>query len=349
MTRLWLDGCLDFFHYGHGRALLQAKKLGSSLVVGVHSDEEVTHHKGVPVMNLAERCLAASCCKWVDQVVPYAPYVTELPWLDKYDCDYVVHGDDVTTDANGEDCYRIAKAANRFKLVKRTEGISTTELLQRILVPSSNPLSVSNVQSGLEKYRSMLTEFAAGCDGKTIESDIFVRMENGTLEHIVTGDLMNKAGLKGEILYIDGEWNLVTKTHLDFLKQCKEQFPTLPIVAGIFSNENCSQQPFLDLFQRSMNILQCKFVDAVIINAPKVNGLNQIRENLKLSKVHVPIPNFQSNDVTLTDTEIGNGPRPYDTDGTNQIIQRVQLRRKEYEERQLRKLGKHEFERLMKN
>lgn len=30
--------------------------------------------------------------KWVDEVVENAPYVTTLETLDKYDCDYCVHG-----------------------------------------------------------------------------------------------------------------------------------------------------------------------------------------------------------------------------------------------------------------
>lgn len=30
--------------------------------------------------------------KWVDEVVENAPYVTTLDTLDKYDCDFCVHG-----------------------------------------------------------------------------------------------------------------------------------------------------------------------------------------------------------------------------------------------------------------
>lgn len=30
--------------------------------------------------------------KWVDEVVPAAPYVTTLETLDKYSCDFCVHG-----------------------------------------------------------------------------------------------------------------------------------------------------------------------------------------------------------------------------------------------------------------
>jgi cytidyltransferase-like protein len=40
---------------GHAGAILQAKRMGNYLVVGVHSDEEITINKGPPVMSLEER------------------------------------------------------------------------------------------------------------------------------------------------------------------------------------------------------------------------------------------------------------------------------------------------------
>ena len=42
-------------HFGHANACRQAKALGDYLIVGVHSDEEITKHKGPPVFNEAER------------------------------------------------------------------------------------------------------------------------------------------------------------------------------------------------------------------------------------------------------------------------------------------------------
>ena len=61
------------------------------------------------------RCVAVEGCKWVDEVVWDAPYITEIETLDKYNCDFCAHGDDVTTNADGLDCYFIVKAENRYK------------------------------------------------------------------------------------------------------------------------------------------------------------------------------------------------------------------------------------------
>ncbi|KAI7705962.1 hypothetical protein KC353_g12557, partial [Hortaea werneckii] len=53
--RLWIDGCFDFFHHGHAGVMLQSRRLGNQLVVGLHNDEDIAANKGPTVMSLAER------------------------------------------------------------------------------------------------------------------------------------------------------------------------------------------------------------------------------------------------------------------------------------------------------
>ena len=53
--RIWIDGCFDFAHHGHAGAILQARRLGKELLVGVHSDEAILENKGPSVMTLEER------------------------------------------------------------------------------------------------------------------------------------------------------------------------------------------------------------------------------------------------------------------------------------------------------
>jgi ethanolamine-phosphate cytidylyltransferase len=83
---------------------------------------------------MADRVMAVEACRWATRAIPKAPYVTSLPWITHYGCWYVVHGDDITSDSSGQDCYRYVKAAGRFKVVKRTPGISTTDLVGRMLL-----------------------------------------------------------------------------------------------------------------------------------------------------------------------------------------------------------------------
>ena len=113
---------------------MQARQLGRELYVGVHSDEAILENKGPTVMRLNERIMAVEACRWATKAIPHAPYVTSLPWITHYGCQFVVHGDDITSDSDGKDCYRYVKAAGRFKVVKRTPGISTTDLVGRMLL-----------------------------------------------------------------------------------------------------------------------------------------------------------------------------------------------------------------------
>jgi ethanolamine-phosphate cytidylyltransferase len=91
-------------------------------------------------------------CRWATLAIPSAPYVTSLPWITHYGCHYVVHGDDITSDAAGEDCYRFVKQAGRFKVVKRTPGISTTDLVGRMLLCTKSHFiqSLQNMLAGEE-------------------------------------------------------------------------------------------------------------------------------------------------------------------------------------------------------
>jgi ethanolamine-phosphate cytidylyltransferase len=82
--------------------------------------------------------MAVEACRWATKAIPRAPYVTSLPWITHYGCWFVVHGDDITSDSNGQDCYRFVKQAGRFKVVKRTPGISTTDLVGRMLLCTRN-------------------------------------------------------------------------------------------------------------------------------------------------------------------------------------------------------------------
>ena len=70
----------------------------------------------------------------VDEVVEAAPYVTTIETLDKYNCDFCAHGNDITTTADGHDTYAAVKEAGRYKEVERTQGVSTTDLVGRMLL-----------------------------------------------------------------------------------------------------------------------------------------------------------------------------------------------------------------------
>uniref|UniRef100_A0A453HPF3 ethanolamine-phosphate cytidylyltransferase n=1 Tax=Aegilops tauschii subsp. strangulata TaxID=200361 RepID=A0A453HPF3_AEGTS len=131
-VRVYMDGCFDMMHYGHCNALRQARALGDELVVGVVSDDEITANKGPPVTPLHERMKMVRAVKWVDDVIPDAPYAITEDFMNKlfneYNIDYIIHGDDPCLLPDGTDAYALAKKAGRYKQIKRTEGVSTTDI-----------------------------------------------------------------------------------------------------------------------------------------------------------------------------------------------------------------------------
>lgn len=121
-------------HSGHYNAIRQAKNMCDILVVGTNSDEEVVKTKGAPpLLTTAERSEIIRACRWVDEVAEGTEYSVNVGILDRYNCDYYVHGDDAALDADGNDICAQLEEAGRFKMFKRTTGVSTTDIIGKLL------------------------------------------------------------------------------------------------------------------------------------------------------------------------------------------------------------------------
>ncbi|KAN0038351.1 hypothetical protein ACTA71_000525 [Dictyostelium dimigraforme] len=135
LVRVYADGIYDLFHFGHARSLQQAKSLfkNTYLIVGVCNDE-ITHKlKGKTVMNGEERAESLRHCRWVDEVVENAPWIVTQEFIDQHNIDYVSHGEDLCLDKDGNDIYQFVKDQGKFRTIKRTDGISTSDIILRIV------------------------------------------------------------------------------------------------------------------------------------------------------------------------------------------------------------------------
>lgn len=134
-VRIYADGVYDLFHFGHALQLRQAKLSFPNvyLLVGVNSDEDVYSNKARCVMNHAERCEAVRHCRWVDEVISDCPWVLDEDFLNKWEIDYVAHDEDPYVSATHDDVYSFVKSQGRFIPTRRTPGVSTSELLERIV------------------------------------------------------------------------------------------------------------------------------------------------------------------------------------------------------------------------
>ncbi|KAF4593066.1 hypothetical protein EYR38_008776 [Pleurotus pulmonarius] len=90
-VRVYVDGTFDWLGTRQVHQLRQAKLSFSSvfLVVGVFSDELCqTHHTAVAMPHV-ERCEVLRHCRWVDQVLPDAPWQLDAKYLHRHRIDYV--------------------------------------------------------------------------------------------------------------------------------------------------------------------------------------------------------------------------------------------------------------------
>lgn len=107
--------------------------MGGTVVAGINSDEDLLLNKGPTIMSGQERAEILRHCKFVDEVKPDTQYTPSFELLQKLDCQYYAHGDDPVFNYEGVDLTAKFKEKGMFKVFKRTEGVSTTEITGRLL------------------------------------------------------------------------------------------------------------------------------------------------------------------------------------------------------------------------
>uniref|UniRef100_A0A1I8P7U8 ethanolamine-phosphate cytidylyltransferase n=2 Tax=Stomoxys calcitrans TaxID=35570 RepID=A0A1I8P7U8_STOCA len=335
--RVWCDGCYDMVHFGHANSLRQAKALGDKVIVGIHTDEEITKHKGPPVFTEEERVKMVKGIKWVDEVVLGAPYVTTLEVLDEHNCDFCVHGDDITMTAEGVDTYHLVKKANRYKEVKRTAGVSTTDLVGRMLLLTKNHFHQGSAEYAIEKEGSsnMGQDSAAkspwtGCSQFLPTTQKIIQFSDGKSP---------KPGDK--IVYVAGAYDLFHVGHLDFLEKAHELGDYLIVglhTDPVVNSYKGSNYPIMNLHERVLSVLACKYVNEVVIGAPYC-----VTEDL-LDHFKVDVVCHGQTPIALEDGKIDPYAIPktrgifslidsQNTMTTERIVERIISHRLEYERR----------------
>jgi len=280
--RIFMDGVFDIIHSGHFNALRQGRKFGDILVVGVNSDADVEKAKGPTLMNVHERAALIGACKWVDEVVIDTPYTPTLELLDSLNIDYCSHGDDPCFNENGEDVYAEMKKKNRFKVFRRTEGISTTEIIGRLLMLSK--------ESGLNQHKKSLDERREKENSeiqvdKVITSNNLLQKKEEEFFHkgpvvssfLTTGwrlqEFCNNKFPKenDKVVYIDGAFDILHIGHIETLRKAKELGDYLFV--GVHDDATVNfhrgkNYPILNMQERVLNLLALKYVDDVVIGAP---------------------------------------------------------------------------------
>lgn len=117
------------------RQLEQAKKAfpATHLIVGVTGDDETYRRKGLTVLSARERAETVRHCRWVDEVLEDCPWIVTSAFLAEHRIDYVAHDDIPYGAAEGDDIYAAIKREGKFLVTQRTEGVSTTGIITKIV------------------------------------------------------------------------------------------------------------------------------------------------------------------------------------------------------------------------
>lgn len=139
-TVVYIDGAFDVFHTGHVAILKAAKAHGDFLLVGLHTDDDVSARRGphLPIMNVHERALSVLACKHVDEVVIGAPEVISDSLLRTFNIGLVVRGKRCET---GEDAvattdskrYARPRELGVFRELPSPDNTTTSSIITRIV------------------------------------------------------------------------------------------------------------------------------------------------------------------------------------------------------------------------
>ena len=125
--RVLTFGTFDVFHIGHLRILLRAKELGSTLIVGVSSDDmNFKKKRRLPIYPENERMQIVASLKCVDDTFLEESMEQKRQYLTEHSADILVMGDDWV--GRFDEFKDICEVV----YLPRTVGVSTTETIEKI-------------------------------------------------------------------------------------------------------------------------------------------------------------------------------------------------------------------------
>jgi len=267
--------------------------------------------------------------------------------------------------------YRFVKAAGRFLVFKRTPGISTTDLVGRMLLctkthfiksltdeiqgktdgapDSKKAAQGAEMLQRIKDYATDETALQPGAEVWTWAGNQLGRLdqaaEAGSFEKVVSG-VGPKPGQR--IIYVDGGFDLFSSGHIEFLKRVNQaENNDAYVVAGVH-NDNVINHwkglnyPIMNIFERGLCVLQCRYIHAVVFGAPFAPSKAYLQA-MPMGKVatvyHGPTTFMPSTYDPYTDAkEMGIlrqiEDHPYSHVNAAEIVSRIMKGRQAFEERQ---------------
>ena len=129
---VFTNGCFDVLHFGHVHYLLEAKKLGDILVVGLNSDDSVRRLKGPtrPINGEKERAFVLASLAFVDYITLFEEDTPEK-LIKVVQPDVLVKGGDYTIDQIVGAEF-VMQNGGTVTTIPFVEGYSSTQIIEQL-------------------------------------------------------------------------------------------------------------------------------------------------------------------------------------------------------------------------
>jgi len=244
------------------------------------------------------------------------------------------------TGADGVDCYHEVKAANKFKTVPRTQGVSSTDMVGRMLL-----LTKTHFQTPKNIPEETIRTLSQGSI-PTVSPYTGVSQLITTSRKIAQFSEQREPKPTDTVVYIDGSFDLFHAGHCMILKKAKSLGDYL--IVGIYDDHAVNSikggnHPIMNLHERVLSVLSCRFVDEVIIGAP-LQVSKEMIETMRIKIVCCGTVSSPEEDAMCykipADMGILKTVESPSTLTTTQVIQRIISNRLNYEERNRKKQEK---------
>lgn len=247
-----VEGVYDMTHVGHFNSIRQARKMVDRLIVLVNGDESTEKMKSPLVFNEQERLMMVKACKWTDEAHVFPEYIVPNDILEQFGADVLLHGDDIIVDKNGNNIYDHWIKKGQFKVFRRTHGISTSDIVERVL----------NLEND-EYFKKNPKVIEKGSKGK--------KMLNSISRIISFYDESSRPPKKGKVGLAAGSFDLLNFGHIAFLEKARSLCDFL--IIGLYEDSTVKSirgknYPVFSINERMMNLLSLKYVDDIVVNTP---------------------------------------------------------------------------------
>jgi cytidyltransferase-like protein len=146
----------------------------------------------------------------------------------------------------GNDVYATSKAVGKYREIKRTEGVSTTDLVGRML-------SMSRTHHEPDSFSAGFTSFMP------------------TSRRVAEFSSARRPKHSDTVVYVDGAFDLLHPAQVDFLRSARALGDYL--IVGVHKDHEVNKYkgsnfPIMNLHERMLAVLSCRYVDEVVIGAP---------------------------------------------------------------------------------